>query len=64
LGLRKGFLFRGCGWDSWTQPREVEVEKKGLWKWGNPLFGSSFRGIWRGAFLSGALKFMKGRLWE
>jgi len=64
LGLRKGFLFRGSGWDSWTEPREVEVEEKGLWKWGNPLYGSSFRGTWRGGPLSGALKVMKGRLWE
>jgi len=33
LGLWKGFLFRGSGWDSWTEPREVEVEEKGLRKW-------------------------------
>jgi len=64
LGLQKGFLFRGSGWDSWTEPREVEVEEKGLWEWGNPLYGSSFRGTWSGAPLSGALKVMKGRLWE
>jgi len=37
---------------------------KGVWKWGNPLYASSFRGIWRGALLSGALKVIKGRLWE
>jgi len=64
LGLRKRFQFRGFGWDSWTEPREVEVEEKGLWKWGNPLNGSAFSGTWRGAPLSGALKVMKGRLWE
>jgi hypothetical protein len=64
LGLQKVFLFRGSGWDSRTEPREVEVEEKGLWKWGNTLYGSSFRGTWKGAPLSGALKVMKGRLWE
>ena len=64
MGLRKGFLFRGCGWDSWREPREVEVEEKGLWKWVNALYESSFRVTWRGALLSGALKIMKGRLWE
>ena len=26
LGLRKGFLFRDSGWDSWTEPRQVGVE--------------------------------------
>jgi len=53
LGLRRGFLFRGSGWDSWTEPREVEVEEKGLWEWGNPLYGSSFRGTWRGLLCQG-----------
>jgi len=53
LGLRKGFLFRGSGWDSWTDPREVEVEEKGLWKWGNTLYGSSFRGTSRGLLYQG-----------
>ena len=42
LGLQKGFLFRGSGWDSWIKPREVEVEENGLWKWDNPLYGSPF----------------------
>jgi len=37
LGLRKGFL---------------EVEEKGLWKWGNALYGSSFRETW-GSFVGG-----------
>jgi hypothetical protein len=35
LGLRKGFLFRGSGWGSWTEPREAEEEEKGhlsLWE--------------------------------
>ena len=64
LGLQKVFLFRGSGWGSWTEPREVEEAEKGLWKWGIPLYGSSFRGTWRGALLSEALKDMKGRLWE
>jgi len=44
LALRKGFLFRGFGWDSWTEPREVEIEGKGLSEWGNPLYGRSFKG--------------------
>jgi len=32
LGLRRGFLFRGSEWDSWTEPIQVEVEEKALWK--------------------------------
>jgi len=64
LGLQKGFLFRGSGWGSWTEPREVEEEEKWLWKWGIPLYGSSFRGTWKGAPLLGTLKVLKGRLWE
>jgi len=64
LGLRKWFLFRGSGWNSGAEPREVEVEEKGLLKWSNPFFGSSFSGTCRGAPLSGVVKVMKGRFWE
>ena len=49
LGIQTGFLFRGCGWDSWTEPREMEVEEMGqpslckLFE-GNPEEGSFVRG--------------------
>jgi hypothetical protein len=64
LGLRKGFLFRGSGWDSWTEPKDVEVEEKGLWKWATLSMGALLGEPGGGAPLSGALKVMKGRLWE
>ena len=63
LGLRRGFCSEAPGGTAGQNP-EVEVEEKGLWKWGNPLYGSSFRGTWKGAPLLGTLKVLKGRLWE
>jgi hypothetical protein len=41
-GLQKRFLFRGSGWDSWTEPTEVEVEEKGALEMGQPSLWELF----------------------
>jgi hypothetical protein len=61
---KKGSCSEALGGAAGQNRERLEEEEKGPWKWCIPLYGSSFRGTWRGAPLSGALKVMKGRLWE